>query len=130
MGLNYKEKNKMRVQLLGLVVLICCMGHGNPTPALLSTGSQSDCPTVAIEYPGDIDQSVFKFKVKISGGKMTYQALTYKWTVVGGELEEGQGTPSVSIINFDLRKKSLTVSVIVSGLPEGCDGSAACSISV
>ena len=120
----------MRVQLLGLVILICCVGQGNLAPPSLSRSSQSACPTVAIECPADIDKSVLLFKVKISGENVTNRALTYKWHVYGGEIKEGQGTSAVSIINFDLRRKTLTVVVDVCGLPEGCAGNASCSISV
>ncbi|HEY3040322.1 MAG TPA: hypothetical protein VGJ66_16415, partial [Pyrinomonadaceae bacterium] len=41
------------------------------------------------------------------------EALRYKWTVHGGEREEGQGTPLVTITNFDLRKESVTVSTFL-----------------
>jgi hypothetical protein len=120
----------MSTQLLGLVIFVCCFVQDNPTPALLTLSSQSACPTVAIECPSDIDQNVLVFKVKISGEKLTNAALTYRWTVYGGEIREGQGTSAVSITNFDLRKKTLTVVVDVCGLPDGCARKASCSISV
>jgi hypothetical protein len=120
----------MSTQLLGLVILTWCLGQGNPTPASLARSSQSACPTVAVECPSDIDKSVLVFKVKIAGEKLANSAMTYKWSVHGGEIREGQGTSAVSITNFDLRKKTLTVVVDVCGLPEGCAGNASCSISV
>lgn len=120
----------MRAQLLGLVILLCWLGQGDPTAASLSRNSQTACPTVAVECPSDIDTSVLRFKVTISGEKVTNQALTYKWSVHGGEIKEGQGTSVVSITNFDLRKNTLTVVVDVCGLPDGCGGNASCSVSV
>lgn len=120
----------MRARLLGLVILLCCLGQGNPTAASFSRCSQTGCPTVSVECPADIDKSVLRFKVKISGEKVMNQALTYKWSVHGGEIKEGQGTSVVSITNFDLRKETLTVVVDVCGLPEGCGGNASCSVSV
>jgi hypothetical protein len=83
-----------------------------------------------VEAPKDIDGSELVFRVKVSGGNLRSESLTYKWTVYGGEMKEGQGTPSVTITNFDLRKKSVTVVVEVEKLPLKCATSASCTISI
>ncbi|HKO96602.1 MAG TPA: hypothetical protein VJU86_06410 [Pyrinomonadaceae bacterium] len=116
--------------LFGLLILICCFGHGDLAPASIARSSQSACPKLAIEYPHDLDTSEFRFKVKVEGEKVANQALTYEWTADGGEIKEGQGTSLVRIVNFDLAKKSLTVIVNVRGLPQGCSGYASCTISI
>jgi hypothetical protein len=119
----------MRSHFLGLVLLTCFVGHGDLASAFLSRASQSACPTVSVECPADIDKSELVFRVKLSGGNVT-EGLTFKWTVHGGEIKEGQGTSCVSITNFNLPQKTLTVAVEVGGLPEGCASTASCSISV
>lgn len=71
---------EMRSQVFGLVLLICFVGLGDLISPLFSPGSQSACPTVAVDCADDIDKSVLVFKVKLSGQKVTHQTLTYKWT--------------------------------------------------
>ncbi len=90
---------------------------------------QSDCSTISVEAPENIDSRELIFKVKIAGGKK--ETLTYKWSAYGGEIKTGQGTTSVTIVNFDLRRKSVTVVVELGGQPAKCESkTASCTISV
>jgi len=120
----------MTSQVLGLIVLTCAVSYDNLISPVRPFFSQSDCPSVTVDCSDDMDKSVVVFKAKLSEGKVPHQNLTYKWTVYGGEIKEGQGTSSVTITNFNLRHKSLTVVLEVGGLPEACSRKASCTISV
>jgi hypothetical protein len=114
------------ILILGLSLCNCAY----LLPAVALHSSQSDCPRITVEAPKDIEGRELIFKVKVSGRKLTDSTLTYKWSVYGGEMKEGQGTSSVTIVNFDLRGKSVTVVVEVGGLPAKCkSNSASCTIS-
>ncbi len=119
----------MKIQL---AILILAYSLSNCAPfetAVALRTSQSDCPTIMVEAPKDIDGSELVFRVKMAGGNVT-ESLTYKWTVYGGKMKEGQDTSSVTITNFDLRRESVTVVVEVGGLPSKCATSASCTTSV
>src|SRR5688572_7331568 len=119
---------KLQFATLILVLALCNYLHRLPGGALLS--SHSDCPTIMVEAPTDVDGSELVFRVKVSGGQVTAESLSYKWTVYGGDLKEGQGTPSVTITNFDLRGQSVTAVVEVERLPLKCPTSASCTLSI
>jgi hypothetical protein len=110
-----------------LVALILVLGLSYPAmPVSAPLGSQSDCPKVAVEAPTDVEAGEIVIKVKVS--ELPAESLTYEWTAVNGKLKEGQGTQSVTITNFDLRKKSLTVMVAVGGLPSKCSKTASVTL--
>ena len=120
----------MKTQLAILILVLSLCNYAPRLPAV-ALHTLQDCPTITVEAPKDIDGRELIFKVKVSGPKLTGSTLTYKWSVYGGEMKEGQGTSSVTIVNFDLRRKSVTVVVEVGGLPANCKGnSASCTISV
>lgn len=90
---------------------------------------QSDCSDISVEAPENVDGRELTFKVKIVGGKK--ETLTYKWSAYGGEIKSGQGTRAVTIVNFDLRRQSVTVVVEIGGQPAKCElRTASCTISV
>ena len=60
------------------------------SPGVALGASQSNCPSIAVEAPKDIDGPELIFKVKVSGGKLTENTLTYRWSVYDGEIKEGQ----------------------------------------
>jgi hypothetical protein len=61
----------MKFQLVALILVLglCNYAHRLPGGALHSV--QSDCPTIMVEAPKDIDGTELVFRVKISGGKLT-----------------------------------------------------------
>ena len=120
----------MRLLLTGLLLLICGAGYNYSPSGSLSQDSQSKCPKIWIEAPIYVDQRVLPFKVHLSGGDCTLPTPTYKWAVHGGEIKEGQATTSITVINFDVCKKTVTALIDVGGLPEGCSSTASASISV
>ena len=124
-----RSGNEMKSKLLSLVLVSSAWLNVHPVFAVYSSESQSVCPTIQVECTDDIDKKVLVFKAKLSGGDVS-PSVTYKWSVHGGEIKDGQGTPTVTISNFTLRQKSLTVVVEVGGLPETCSSKASCTISV
>jgi len=55
-----------------------------------------ECGTISILEPGDPDESGrLVFTASVSGSAA--DTIEYKWTVVGGEILEGQGTPSILV---------------------------------
>ena len=117
----------MKGPVLSLILLVIL---GSDAHWLAGTGLLSECPTLNVEAPKDVDKSELIFKAIVSGLKITNGSLKYKWSVDGGKMKDGQGTASVTIINFNLRKKSVTVVVEVEGLPARCVSRASCTISV
>lgn len=100
----------------------------------LSTPPQgSNCPVVTVSCPDDVtDKETLIFKVQISEAKNAGRNLTYKWSVSGGEIKDGDGTPSITVVNFldAMKKEALRVSVEVGGLPEGCGNEASCTTAL
>ena len=120
----------MKGPVLGLILLVILGSDAHWLAGTALTGLLSECPTLNVEAPKDVDKSELIFKAIVSGPKLTNGSLKYKWSVDGGEMKDGQGTASVTIINFNLRKKSVTVVVEVEGLPARCASRASCTISV
>lgn len=58
--------------------------------------------------------------------------LTYNWVVSAGTIESGQGASSVIVDTTGLTYSlgHITATVAVTGLPEGCAGSASCATTV
>lgn len=81
-----------------------------------------DCECASVEIAGPIDELLKVgenvFTANVAGG--TYDP-TYEWTVDGGEIAAGQGSPSITV-KFD--QKSLTaktsVTVRIGGAPSSC----------
>jgi hypothetical protein len=59
------------------------------------TPIRCNCPTLSISGPSGITQpgSPMTFTANVSGG----EGVTYNWTVSGGTIESGQGTPSITV---------------------------------
>jgi hypothetical protein len=93
---------------------------GNQSVGTLEfTVSDQPCPSIKIRAPDGAAQSPLIFTVQVEGAKV--QALTYRWEVVGGNIESGQGTPTISIaVDQSLSNQSITATVKVTGLNVGC----------
>jgi len=121
----------MKGFLIGLL-LIWSVDYNDSRTGFLLQEPQSRCPKIQVDAPPaiDADKGTLAFTVKLLGGDGTIPALTFKWTVHNGEISEGQGTATVTVINFDLCKKTLVALIEVGGLPEGCATTASSSMSV
>jgi hypothetical protein len=119
----------MRGQILKLILLIVWVAADSSARVVRPQDSRPGCPRVTVECPDDYRGDAWTFKAKLSGENVTERGLTYKWVVSGGEIKEGQGTNCVIITGFDLNKGSLSVSMTVGGLPEGCSRENTCTVS-
>src|SRR5687767_13961921 len=88
----------------------------------LSATAQSDCPTISVNGPDGITSpgELVPFTVRINPPEKAI-GVSYLWTVNTSDREvgmvRGQGT---STIHVPWTFASITVTVTVKGLPEGC----------
>ena len=88
---------------------------------------EGKCPTLSISGPAGIPKpgEGMGFKAGVKGFDGTPG---YSWTASGGEIVEGQGTGSIKV-TFD-EYKSVTVTLRVTGFPEGCPNSASEMVAI
>lgn len=67
-----------------------------------------DCPTITILGPRTIDSESL-FTAHVSGGSQ--ESVTYEWSVTGGEVIGGQGTPAVTVKIHTVVGGSVTVKI-------------------
>lgn len=81
-----------------------------------------DCPSLSVSGPAGITNpgDTMTFTATAAGG--TQDNLTYNWSVTSGEIESGQGTPSIVVrTTREMANSSVTATVELGGLPDGCD---------
>lgn len=81
---------------------------------------KSVCPAVDISGGGVVvpgEPMIFTASVE----NYDLSKLTFKWTVVGGEILEGQETRTIKVSTKKYSDISITAAVEVKGLPEGCN---------
>lgn len=78
-----------------------------------------DCPQISVTGPAGIAQpgDQVTYSLNFSEGKKKYD-VTFHWSVSSGEIVSGQGTTSVLVKAPSFN--SLTATVEIKGLPEGC----------
>lgn len=85
------------------------------------------CPTISIECPSDGTSydlnHPLTFTAEVSEAD-SQAKLTFNWTISSGTIYRGQGTPAITVSGFG---DSITATVEVQGLPEGCSNKASCS---
>jgi hypothetical protein len=96
---------------------------------VISAGSEraysQSCPQFSVACPDSIDTSPITFAVR-TGNDLSNKR-TFKWTVSAGKIVGGQGTSSIIVDANGIEEKSITATVEVGGLPEGCGNVASCS---
>lgn len=92
-----------------------------------SQNAEAHCPKLTIVGPQGITNAGedLSFKVEFTG-KVELRNLDFEWTVVGGELIEGQGARRVrvstkSILENNLEYAEVVAQIKVDGLPVGCE---------
>jgi len=93
------------------ITVTTCSSCVQPPPACV-------CPTLSVSGPSDlvpIGQSA-TFTANVSGGSQNSQ--TYNWSVSGGTITSGQGTPAISV-SADAGA-SVTATVDIGGLCAEC----------
>lgn len=93
-----------------------------------SRGSQQTCPTISVSCPGNINEGKpVSFNAIVTGdpnGKATYD-----WSVDGGTITQGQGTPAIKVIK-SVGHQGLTATVRIGGFDRDCPTTASCSLIV
>ncbi|MEO8573378.1 MAG: hypothetical protein ABI481_05370 [Pyrinomonadaceae bacterium] len=96
------------------------------TIALFSTYAmaQSDCPSISVNGPAGIVQvgELANYSVAIDLPPEGQLTLHYVWSVSAGTIVRGQGTTVIEV--RQPTNESVTVTVEVRGLPQGCPNSA------
>jgi hypothetical protein len=88
------------------------------------------CPSIYVDCPDAVGRDV-KFTVVVTAGVPADAKFSFKWTVSGGQITSGQGTPSISVDTRGLEGKSFTATVELGGFPQACvNNKAACSTRV
>lgn len=80
-----------------------------------------ECPSLSVTGPGGIvtPGDAMTFTANASGGSQG--ALTYSWTVSGGTIESGEGSPSISVRTTpDMAGSNVTATVTIGGLDPNC----------
>lgn len=86
-----------------------------------------NCPTITVTCPDSLNsKKPSSVNASVSGIDAKLK-LVYRWTVLGGEIIEGQGTQSIKIKSSG---NALTAVVIVEGLDATCNSRASCSIII
>lgn len=88
------------------------------------------CPTLSVTGPSG---------VPVSGEPMIYEAsisgpmpkeVTYRWTVSGGVIADGQGTKRISVVYPKESEDTITATFKILGLPKGCPAEASESVTI
>ena len=97
----------------------------------LKETSKSDppCPVISISCPSSFKDGEAITANAIVKSENLPGSPTYNWTIHGGTIIQGQGTPA---INFKVSAggDSYVVSLQVGGLKSGCPASASCSLII
>ena len=89
----------------------------------------SDCLGISVACPNSIDPSPVNFAARVTGDDPSNK-LTFNWTVSAGKIISGQGTSSISVDTADIEGKTITATVEVGGIPDGCGNKASCSTPI
>lgn len=110
----------------GTVVAPVASAQVEKAPSKEITKSDPLCPTISVSCPSMFeDGKVVIAEALVSGGDAAGIA-TYDWTIHGGTITHGLGTPKINF-KVDAGRDSYTVSVKVGGLDSSCPASASCS---
>lgn len=105
------------LQIAVLVLMMCAVEVAQQTPAI-------SCPAISVSGPSgspDLKKPI-PFTAFLSDEAKKFP-VTFKWKAYNSEILDGQGTSEVKVSWPDC-EKNLTVEVTVTGLPEGCNGTA------
>ena len=85
------------------------------------------CPTVTVSCPDVVDEGQpATFTANVTGGDPNVSA-TYNWSVSGGTITSGQGTPSITVDTTGQGGRAITATVNVGGYPPECNTQASCT---
>jgi hypothetical protein len=99
-----------------LVLIIYFQGFGQ---------GKVDCPRIRVIPPSGLTKEGDSMSFSVSLiGKFENKGLQFKWTASNGTISYGQGTAAIVIsTNKEMSGQTVTVTVEIKGLPEGCQNS-------
>lgn len=87
------------------------------------------CPNVSIYCPETVSIGApVTFTANLSGGYPATITPVYNWTVTGGTIISGQGTPSIQVDTAGLEAQAITANLSVEGYNQSC--TATCSVNI
>jgi hypothetical protein len=108
-----------------------CVSFSSTTVTVNECDCVPLCPTITVDCPTqlvELGQSA-TVSANISGGPPN-MSLTYNWSVSGGTISGGQGTPSITVDTTGAGGQTITATVEVGGLAPECQRTASCSFTV
>src|SRR5712691_7739909 len=87
------------------------------------------CPTIRVDCP-DPAGPIVRFTIAVSAGVPADAKFTFNWTLSGGKITSGQGTPSITVDASGFGGQSLTATVEVGGIDRACPNKASCEMKV
>lgn len=118
---------------LSLSAICAFFSFGVATAAVQNAVAQDErraCPTISVSCPPDFKEGQpISFMAKVSGGNPNVIP-TYDWTVSGGKIIHGQGSPSIRVDTGGFSGQARVASVRVSGFDLACLATASCSFII
>jgi hypothetical protein len=106
------------MRLILSTVLLCVL-------FALSTTAQVDCPALSVTGPAGIVMRGATAVFSVAESPKQRQGLSFKWEITRGRIIAGAGTSEITVLaNTEEPVTSITATVTVIGLPEGCENSA------
>jgi hypothetical protein len=108
-----------------------CVSFSSTTVTVNECDCVPLCPTITVDCPTalvELGQSA-TVTANVSGGPPN-MSLTYNWSVSGGTISGGQGTPSITVDTTGAGGQTITATVEVGGLAPECQRTASCSFTV
>jgi len=138
------ESNKIKIPII-VVTLIFVTTFGNVTAQSINK-SDTQCPVVSVSCVGSnrCYEDPYLFRADVSGASADLK-LSYEWTVIGGRIIRGQGTPQITVIGSRSRKAVIyrngrsveesvldpyTATVKLTGVPAACVTKTTASLSL
>jgi hypothetical protein len=107
-----------------VAIYIICFAFG-----AFAQGNKQACPSISVIVPAGVtfygNDAVFTVNLDRRGVNNINEAnLSYQWSVSVGDIEDGQGTPSISVhVPTESTNNNLWATVTITGLPQGCASS-------
>ena len=138
------ESNKIKIPII-VVMLICVTTFGNAAPESINK-SDTQCPVVSVSCVSSnrCYEDPYLFRADVSGVSADLK-LSYEWTVIGGRIISGQGTPQITVIGNRSRKERVfrdggwveetildpyTAVVNLTGVPAECRDKSTATVSL
>src|SRR5882762_676120 len=86
--------------------------------AAASFAQTTDCPTIKVAATGETHRE--GVAVEFTGSVTGKGSYTYNWSVSGGIIESGQGTPAIRVNTDGTAGTTITATLEVGGLERSC----------